>query len=155
MKHWIWYALGIVILAALGFAPFHGTDVAKLEPVELIRVSEEGGMILVETDGEDAGVGADVASAFSDLKRKAAKDIFLETADYLLLEPGITDQLSAVAEYLRPACAVCLEYGKADLKAATAYLGTHKPEVTLQDVRAANKKIPALMIWEGRMELVQ
>lgn len=155
MKHWLWYALGIVVLAALGFAPFQGTDVAELNPVELIRVSRDNGYILVETDGGDVGVGADIASAFTDLKRKASGEIFLETADYLLIDPELSEQISEVGKYLRPACAVCLELGKADLEKAAAFLGTHRPEVSVLDIRAGETKYPALMVWEERMQLVQ
>lgn len=155
MKHWLWYALAIAVLAALGFAPFQGTDVAKLSPVELIRVSEDAGFIRVETDGGDLGVGADPDSAFADLKRKAAGEVFLETAEYLLIDPALTDQMSAFGAYLRPACAVCMEFGEADMETAAKFLSIHKPEVTLQDIRAGENALPALITWEGRMQLVQ
>lgn len=155
MKHWLWYALAIAALAALGFAPFQGTDVAKLNPVEVVRASEEDGYVLVETDGGDIGVGTDAKSAFADLKRKASGEMFLETADYLLLDPELTDQIAAFGAFLRPACAVCLELGEADMEVVSRFLGTHKPEVTLLDIRAGEKELPALMVWEGRMQLVQ
>ncbi len=154
MKHWLWYVLAIAALAVFGFAPFQGTDVADLNPVELLRISENGGVIRVETDGGDVGEGADLAAAFANLERRASQDIFLETADYLLLEPDQTHLLRELNGYLRPACAVCLEFGQAELEKVSEFLGTHKPSVTLQDVRAGAHHLPALMVWEGRMQLV-
>lgn len=155
MKRWLRYGLWIVLLAALGFAPFRGTDVAKLNPVELIRASKNGGYILVETDGGDFGVGEDAPSAFADLKQKAAGEIFLETADYLLIAPELSDQIFEFGKYLRPACAVCLEYGEADLEKAVAFLKTHKPETSILDIRGGETRYPSLMVWEERMLLVQ
>lgn len=154
MKHWVWYALAVAVLSALGFAPFRGMDVAELAPVELLRVSEKGGVYFVETDGGEVGRGNDLQAAFADLESKASRKIFLETAEYLLIQPDLIQLLPELTGRLRPACAVCLEYGEADLGKTAPFLETHKPQVTLQDVRAGENHIPALMIWEGRMRLV-
>ncbi|MBQ4601103.1 MAG: hypothetical protein IJO56_00730 [Oscillospiraceae bacterium] len=155
MKHWLWYVLAIAVLSMLGFAPFQGTDVAKLKPVEVIRVSTDRGSMFVETDTGDIGVGMDAASAFADLKEKASGDIFLETADFILVDPMLAGKISEFSTFLRPACSVCLEFGDADIEAVADFLTAHKPELTLQDIAAGAGSVPALVVQEGRMRLVQ
>lgn len=154
MKHWVWYLAAILLVAAFCGMPFASTDVAELQPVELIRISQARGRILVETDTGDRGCGSDLAAAFADLKQTASGRVFLETAEYLLISPGMENLLPELTEYLRPACSVCLERGRADLEQATAYLSAHEPELTLLEYRAGLCDIPILTIREGDMHLV-
>lgn len=154
MKRWLWYAAALVLVAALGGMPFSGTDVAKLQPVELIRVSRSFGQVLIETDTGDSGIGADLEEALEDMKETATADIFLDTAEHLLVSQNAVDLLPKLAEYLRPACGVCLEQGAPELEQAAAYLAAHEPEVTLKDFRAGERNIPVLITEEGRMHLV-
>lgn len=154
MKHWGWYCAAIVLAAVWGGLPFSGTDVAKLQPVELIRVSKDRGQILVETDTGDRGTGSNLAGAFADLKKTANGHIFLDTAAYLLVTSETENLLSEISDYLRPACFVCLEQGNAELERVSDYLSAHEPEVSLRDYRAGERQIPTLITREGRMCLV-
>lgn len=155
MKRWIWYLAALLCVAILGWMPFHGTDVAELQPVELLRVSVRQGYVLVETDTGDFGIGNSPESAFADLMKSTPGDVFLETADHLILAPEAVMLLPELMEYLRPACNLCVEQGEADLEKATAFLNAHQPEVTLQDHRAGEERLPVLVTEEGRMYLVQ
>lgn len=154
MKRWMWCLGALILAAGLGGIPFAGTDVGKLQPVELIRVSRVGDRILVETDTGDRGTGADLAGAFEDLKQTTSGQVFLDTAEYLLVSPAAEGLLPELSEYLRPACGVCLERGKADLEQAAAYLSAHEPKLTLQDYRAGERGIPTLTTRKGEMHLV-
>ena len=154
MKRWLWYLAAVLLVAALGWMPFAGTDVAKLQPVEVIRVGVEDGLIRVETDTGGSGNGADLAEAFADLKASAAGTVFLETADYLLVSHDAQSLLEPLGTYLRPACGICLESGVADLETVADFLSTHEPGMTLQEYRAGKQNLPELSVREGRMYLV-
>lgn len=154
MKRWLWYLAALLLVAALGWMPFTGTDVAKLQPVEVIRLSLEGDIIRVETDTGGSGSGTDLEEAFSDLKESTPGKVFLETADYLLLSREAQGLLEPLAAYLRPACSICLETGKAELETVADFLGAHEPGMTLQEYRAGKRELPELYAREGRMYLV-
>lgn len=155
MKRWLWYLAALLCVGALGWMPFHGTDAADLQPVETIRVSVPDGRVLVQTDTGDFGVGDTPEAAFEDLKLSTPGDVFLDTADHLILAPEAQTLLEAVSRYLRPACNVCVERGQADLAQAGAFLKTHQPGLTLRDYKAGEDRLPVLVTQEGRMHLVR
>ena len=154
MKHWVLYAGAIGVVAALSHMPFSGTDVGKLKPVELICVSQQQETLLIETDTGEVGRGDTLDQAFSDLKAGTAGNIFLETADYLLVSDDTEYLLRSLTEYLRPACKICSLDGPVELEEAAAYLSAHEPELTLQDLRAGEHEIPVLKTEDGGLRLV-
>lgn len=135
--------------------PFQGTDVAALQPIELLRVSMSQGAVLVQTDTGSMGIGDTPQAAFEDLKRTTAGDVFLETAEHLIVTPEAVALLPGLTAFLRPACNVCVEQGTADLETAAAFLNAHQPGITLQDYRAGETGLPVLVTQEGRMCLVR
>ena len=154
MKIWVWCALAGVAVAALGLLPFVRSDVAKLRPIEVVAVSVDDGKIEVDTDTDADGEGKTLEAAFEDMKKTTAGDVFLDTADFLLLEPGCETLLPELTEYLRPGCQVCLCIGDLDMDKAAAFLRSHEPGVTLQDYRADGTVLPTLVANEGEMKLV-
>ncbi|HIQ77484.1 MAG TPA: hypothetical protein IAB79_08610 [Candidatus Faecousia excrementipullorum] len=154
MKYWAWYIGAVVLVAALGWMPFLGTDVARLRPVELISVSQEENQILLETDTGDSGRGQTLELALEDLYDSTPGEIFLETAEYLLITPEGQSLLPELTKTLRPSCKVCLREGEMDLAEAAAYLSVHEPELTLQDYRTGEKDIPKLKMEGERGQLV-
>lgn len=155
MKRWIVYLLLFAAAAALGTTSFTGTDVGELLPVEVVRISCRDEEILLETDNGNSGRGMDVTDALRDLKESAPGNLFLETADYLILVPGCEEYLEALYGCLRPSCGICLEDGKADMERVGEFLSAHKPETTLRNWRGGAENLPVLKTREGRMELVQ
>lgn len=155
MKRWAWYFAALLCVAALNWMPFHGTDVAELQPVALLRVSLYNGQVLVQTDTGDTGIAGTSQAAFEDLKQSTAGNVFLDTVDHLILSAEAVALLPELTEYLRPACNLCVEQGTTDLKAAVAYLNAHQPGVTLQAHRAGEENLPVLVTQEGRMHLVR
>lgn len=155
MKRWLWWVVALAAVFLAGKLPFSGTDVAKLQPVRLIRVSVADGELLVSTDTGDMGKGTGLEEAFADMKKTSSGEIFLETADHLLVDPALQGLLPELAAYLRPGCGVCIAYKAHDLEAAAEYLAAHPSDVTLGDCRAEKKRPPLLIAREGRMELVQ
>lgn len=150
MKKWLLLLfLGVLLL----WKPFEATDVARLKPVEVIRLSTFAGGVLVETDTGDSGVGATIEKAIADLKNTTDGDVFLDTVDRLLISPTAVSLLPDLGAYLRPGCNVCIEMGRVELESVGAYLNIHEPGVTLQDHRAGQTALPVLYVVDGRMYL--
>lgn len=152
MKKWL---LLLCFGSLLLWKPFEATDVARLKPVEVIRVSTFAGGVLVETDTGDSGVGEDIEKAIADLKRTTDGDVFLDTVDRLLISPTAVPMLNDLGDYLRPGCNVCVEMGRVELESVGAYLNVHEPGVTLQDHRAGKTVLPMLYVVDGRMYLAE
>ena len=155
MRRWIVYLMALFITAAVGILPFRGTDVGKLLPVETVRLTKQDDKILLETDTAGYGIGNDIQSALENLKATAMGNVFLDTADYLIVTPGGEDLLLELYAFLRPNCSICIQLGNAEVAKITEFLENHEPELTLQEYRGGLKKIPVMMIVEERMELVQ
>ncbi len=155
VKRWLLLPVALVLAAWCGRGLFNGSDVARLEPVELVRVGVEGGMVTVQTDTGASGSGETVAQAFASLHETASGDIFLDTADYLLVTPQAQPLLEELWAYLRPACRVCLEDGAVEAEAAAAFFGAHEPQRSLMEWRAGMQTLPVLRVRKGRMTLEQ
>jgi hypothetical protein len=152
VKRWL---LLLILGALILWKPFVATDVARLKPVDVIRVTTHGSDVLVETDTGEMGKGKNLEIAFSDLKNTASGEIFLETADRLLISPEAVFLLPELTDYLRPGCNICVEMGAVELDAVGDFLDIHEPAVTLQDHRAGECILPVLYLIDGRMYLVE
>ena len=111
-------------------------------------------MVILETDTGDRGYGRDPAEALANLKDCAPGVLFLDTADYLVVESGCEAWIPAVSWLLRPSCKICVECGNVDLETAAVYLAIHQPEITLREWLGGERGIPQLQEREGRLELV-
>ena len=147
MKRWIGY---LAVVIALGMASFRGTDIAKLAPVEAVWLSQSNGTVFLQTDTGDMGWGADVLGALENMKAAAPGEIFLETADYLIVEQGAENLLEETCSLLRPSCTVCTMAQIPDLEAAAQFLTVHNRGITLRAVQAGDISIPILNEQEGR-----
>lgn len=154
MKRWLWYVVIIGVVAALSGKTSAGTDIGTLQPVQTVRLSCVRGQVCVETDTGDMGIGEDLKSALNDMKNSAVGEIFLDTADYLIVSPACVDLLPAMTTCLRPSCGVCLEDGETDLEQVGLFLRQHTPEITLMKYRAGEHALQTLVTREGRMHLV-
>lgn len=151
MKRWIVYIAAAILFAV---TPFRGTDIAKLAPVEVVWLTEKGGQVYLETDTGDMGWGTDVRAALEDMKAAAPGSIFLETADYLVVEQGREALLEQTCGVLRPSCMVCTAEIMPDMEAVAAYLAAHEPQITLRQWQVEHQKLPVLRDLEGRFELI-
>lgn len=133
MKKWL-YAAALIALGLLTRLPHPARDIAKLEPVQLVYIYKEMDHLCIETDTDHRGAGRDILEAASDLRSKADGEIFLETAEFLLLEEDVT----VTADFftlLRPGAGVVYTRERPDLTAAAEYLSIHPPEHTLRELR--------------------
>ena len=133
MKKWL-YAAALLALGLLTRLPHPARDIAKLEPVQLVYIYKEMDHLCIETDTDHRGAGRDILEAAADLRSKADGEIFLETAEFLLLEEDVT----VTADFftlLRPGAGVVYTGERPDLTAAAEYLSIHPPEHTLRELR--------------------
>ena len=139
--------IGLLLLVC--FLPVDGTDVGKLIPVEVIAISESDGMITVRTDTGDRGTGVDLHTAFADLKDSASGVIYLDTAEYILLEPGMEGVVDTAETYLKGDAKVCAAQEEIPLDTIANYLSVHRPGVRLEDMREV-AEIPCITEENGR-----
>ena len=144
------YIAVAAIVALLIATPFRTTDISKLAPVEVVWLAEEDGQVLLVTDTEDVGRGADVMEALSNMKSTATGTIFLDTADYLIVEIGAEKFLNQVADVLRPSCMLCRVDQMPNLKEATAFFSVHKWDVTLRQWQNDRTELPLFIEEERR-----
>lgn len=154
MKRWLVYLGIIVAVAVLSAEPSAGKDIGKLQPVQVVCISRMDGMVTVQTDTEDRGTGKTLAAAVADMQETSVGDVFLETADHLLLSRDSEPMLSEAMGLLRPSCTLCWMEGEPDLKNLGAFLQVHIPEVILRDYKAGERIVQTLVTRDGRMQLV-
>ena len=150
MKYWLLFFSVFIAAAALGTTSPQGTDIAKLAPVEVVWLSERDGQVFLKTDTGDYGAGQDMQTALENMKATASGTVFLDTADYLIVEQGCEDLLDQTYTFLRPSCMICMAERIPDLESVTEYLAAHEPELTLREYRVDKGEIPELVEQEGR-----
>ena len=134
MKKWLIFLAVLTAVAILSRRPHPARDVARLEPVQAVYIYQKNGTLCIETDTGAAGSGKTLTEAAADLKASASGEIFLDTAQFLLIDPEVT----ITADFhtlLRPTCGVTFTHATPDLQAAADYLTIHQPFVTLLELR--------------------
>lgn len=149
MKKIIIYSL---LLGATFLSPLQGEDVGKLLPVELIQIYKEADSVVIATDDGAGGTGATVRDAIGNLKATTAGVIFLDTADYLLVDETAAEEVTVLTEYLKPSVRVCASVGEIDLKEAAAFLKVHRPQIKLS-AYDGGQNTEVLTVENGRLIL--
>lgn len=141
--------LYMVILAAVLLVPSRGTDVGKLIPVEVVAVSQSAGVVTVRTDTGDLGRGYTLQEAMDDMKASALGVIYLDTAEYLILEEGMEETLNTVERHLKGNVRLCSGAEEIPLDGIADFLSVHKPEPQLRTV-SDFREIPRIREENGR-----
>lgn len=141
---WILY---IVLFLGAVLMPEEATDVGKLIPVEVVAVSEDHGVVTIETDTGDWGRGGTIADAVRDMEAHASGVIYLDTAEYLIAEKG-TD-LNRLRPYLKGDVRVCTG-SNIPVEEIADYLRIHKPVYRLKDKTG---QVQVLREEQGRFAL--
>ena len=136
MKKWLYPAV-FLAAAILSRLPHPAVDIARLDPVRAIYLYMDGDTMTIETDSGDVGTRADLEAAYADLRANADREIFLDTAEYLILDPDVPIT-EAFYELLRPTTRVVFSNKKPNLETISDYLTIHPPEITLAKLRATN-----------------
>lgn len=156
MKRWFLY--GAVIAAAVLLMKEEnrpGTDIAKLEPARILLVEDVPGGVAIHTDVGQFGLGENLQLAVKDMEQTASGQVFLDTAEYLLIGPGAVEWLPELARLLRSSCQICLAEGVKDLTTAAEYLTTHDPSFTMGDWEKGKDGLAVLHLIEERMYLAK
>ncbi len=125
--------LYVLLLGAALLTPERKQENHKLLPVELVSIRIETNQVILETDSGEMGIGSDVSEAVQNLKDTAPGNIYLDTADTLLIGPGGEVAAYQLAGRLKGSIRVCLTEEQLDLEQAAEYLGAHRPQVRLKD----------------------
>lgn len=138
MKKLLYLTAAFAALAILSRQPHPAQDIADLDPVQTVYIHMEEGRFHIQTDTGDHGSGESITTAETDLRANASKEVYLDTAEFLILDPDVplTADLFTI---LHPDCRVCLSGSEPDLATASAYLTTHTPTLRLAHLR---EKIP-------------
>ena len=136
MKKWLLLP-GLLAAGLLLRLPHPARDIARLEPVRAVYLYRYGGLTTIETDTGTTGTGADLESAYAALKTNADREIFLDTAQFLILDPHVTIT-DDFYELLRPTTRVVFSNEKPNLETVSDYLTIHRPDLTLAKLRATN-----------------
>ena len=127
----------VAALAAVGILsrlPHPARDIGKLKPVRVVYLYIEGERLHIETDTGDSGTGVDLRRATENLRQNADGEIFLETAEFLLLSPDVP-VTAELDDYFRPTCKVAYVESPPDLAAVDQFLAAHPPNATLRELR--------------------
>ncbi len=157
MKKLLWGALLLLALGALGLLPFHASDAAKLLPVKTVVVTRSGEEYVVDVGAGLRAVGRSISEALERLRELAPGELFLPTADQVIITEPEAGAVEAVAEEseFRPATGIYLcPDPSPDPAAISAYLDSHPSNTTVLDLRAAlaagkRPVLPRLLPVEG------
>lgn len=119
------FIIYIVILLSLFLAPVERTDVAKLLPIQAVAVYIEDGEVVLETDTEHKGDGADAEKALDSLRINTPAVVYLDTAEYLLVSKEAVSDVDPLRQYLKPTVKVCVCDAADNVKDAAKYLDVH------------------------------
>lgn len=135
MKKWLYLIAAFAAVGVLSRLPHPAQDVAKLAPVQAVYIYMEDGLLHLRTDTGSHGSGPNLIAAEADMRSNAAKEVYLDTAEFLILHPDvpITEDFFAL---LSPSCRVCYTQMTPDLPTAAQYLSTHTPDLRLSHLRA-------------------
>lgn len=157
MKKLFGFLLVLAVLGALKLLPFRATDAAKLLPVKTVIVTRSGEEYIVDIGAGVRAVGRTLSEALERLREEVTGEVFLPTAEQVVITEPITDAVEAVAEEsaFRPAAGIYRTPLPApDADAVSAYLASHSSNTTVLDVRAdlaagREPRIPRLLAVDG------
>lgn len=142
MKKWLLLP-GLLAAGFLLRLPHPARDIARLEPVRAVYLYQNDGLTTIETDTDNTGTGPDLESAYAALRNNADREIFLDTAQFLILDSDVPIT-EPVFEIFRPDCKVVITDSRADLKKSSDYLSQHPPKRNLAQIRAERTQPSAL-----------
>ena len=162
MKKWIILSLLAAAVAFGTVSPFPRADVGRLQPVQTLVVWRQGTQIVLN-GGQVQGRGTDWAQAMADLRQSGKGQVFLGTADSIVLVQSAVGLLPQVLSdpAIRPAAQVCMARQPIeDPEQAAEYLQAHRTAVTVQHLRtvianAKAVKLPVLAVTEGGLRLYE
>lgn len=128
-----WAAYVAAVCMGLFMIPLEKNDVGKLQPVELLYLYIDEELVILKTDTEDIGQGKTVGEALHNLHETTPGIIYLDTADYLVVNRNADDLAYELSDHMKRRVRLCVAESAPDLKEAAVYLSVHKPKWTIAD----------------------
>jgi hypothetical protein len=151
MKRIIIYVL---ILIALLFVPVKDNDIGKLQPVEVVQVYRQGQQVTIRTDTGDLGVGNTAQLALQNLKDTTPGYIYLDTAEYLLMNMNAAQDVEQLRSVLKKNLQICVAESELDLQLAAKFLPAHGKLPCLKGWHMGDK-LPELSAEGERLKFVK
>lgn len=143
----------VLILIAVLLVPVERTDVGKLRPVQSVAIYGVDGVVIIETDTGDRGEGENAVAALEDLKRTTPAVIYLDTAEYLLVNEDMEGAVEHLRAYLKETVELYHYVGTPKLEDVTQYLEIHGNAPVLKEWRRG-KELPILDCREERVKIM-
>lgn len=145
--------LSCFLLLTVLLNPSDRLDIATLRPVQTVAVTREAGGICIMTDTRDMGIGENISDALENLKQTTPGVIYLDTADYLLLDEDVQEEALALKEWMAKSVVVYRLLGRPDLLTVSQYLQIHGGGLEI-DRWEKESELPVLDGREERLRLI-
>ena len=144
--------LYLLILVLAWIIPTERVDIAQLRPVEVIAIYKNGDTVVMATDTEDMGVGSSAAAALENMRSTSPAIIYLDTAEYLLVEVSAQTEAETIRQELKKSVRICGIEGTIDLKSAAEYLPVHGDLPSVSDWNRG-EYLPLLHVENDRLKI--
>ena len=131
--------LYIMLLLGALVVPKERVELGKLRPVETLYVYRQEEQLCLQTDLGDTGIGMNVDAAVADLRESSAGVVFLDTAEYLIVESPEEKLIRELGRYVKQSVRLCEGVDRIDPSEATSYLSAHCPDTKLRDWEKGEK----------------
>ena len=110
MKKLLFVLLAAGVLTAMGLLPFRAVDASKLLPVKTVIVTKAGEEYVVDIGSGVRAVGDTLRQALDRLREEVSGQVFLPTAEQVIITEPAEGAVEAVAEEteFRPAAGIYL-----------------------------------------------
>lgn len=140
MKQMAFWLAVAALVSALGLWPTKARDASELLPAQILMVDASRGIVTVEADCGVSGSGKRLDEALEDMCAHAPGELFLQTAEYVVIGERawyLLPQVSACSD-LRPAAWLVRAEGELpEADDALEFLQAHTPALTLAEAYAA------------------
>lgn len=130
--------LYILILGLMFFAPVERVDVAQLLPIEAVAMYMDGNLVVLETDTQNIGRGENAASALKNLKDVTPAVVYLDTAQYLLVDKEAEAYIDELREHLKSSVDVTVCDARGKVKEMAEFVSVHGECIPLKDWKTKN-----------------
>lgn len=146
--------LYILLMTAALLAPVERADVGKLRPIETVSVYRENDWIILRTDTDDVGIGTTAIQALQNMKDTASGIIYLDTAEYLLIDKQTQDAAEELRDVLKGKVRLCMATKEIEPADATKYLSAHGGLPQMRNWKTG-QELPALMQYGNRLIILK
>jgi len=151
VKRWPIY---VILFAAAVFIPVNGTDVAKLHPVQAVSVGYKNDQVILKTDTGELGIGDTPELALENLKQTAPATIYLDTAEFLLVEESAMELVAPMRRFLKSNVRICKTEPEVEVDQAAEYLRVHGKLPKLKQWKSG-ETLPMLKLENERIILFE